>query len=94
VAGYGSETTTDEVLLGVDLQGRRIVITGTTSGLGEESTRALAAKGASITMAARDPEKMSWERSGMTSPFSSMNRASAGLTAMYPSRSTSGSMVG
>jgi NAD(P)-dependent dehydrogenase (short-subunit alcohol dehydrogenase family) len=57
VAGYGSETTTNEVLLGVDLRGKRIVITGTSSGLGEESTRALAAKGASITMAARDPEK-------------------------------------
>jgi len=57
VAGYGSETTTDEVLEGVDLRGLRILITGTSSGLGEESTRALAAKGASITMAARDPEK-------------------------------------
>jgi NAD(P)-dependent dehydrogenase (short-subunit alcohol dehydrogenase family) len=57
VAGYGSETTTDEILLGADLRGKRIVITGTSSGLGEESTRALAAKGASITMAARDPGK-------------------------------------
>ena len=57
MAGYGSETTTDEVLEGLDLSGRRIVITGTSSGLGEESTRALAASGAAITMAARDPEK-------------------------------------
>jgi NAD(P)-dependent dehydrogenase (short-subunit alcohol dehydrogenase family) len=57
VTEYGSETTTDEVLEGIDLSGRRIVITGTSSGLGEESTRALAAKGASISMAARDPGK-------------------------------------
>ena len=54
---YGAETTTDEVLEGVDLTGKRIVITGTSSGLGEESARALAAKGASVTMAARNPEK-------------------------------------
>ena len=54
MSGYGSETTTDEVLAGIDLAGRRIVITGTSSGLGEESTRALASRGAAITMAARN----------------------------------------
>ena len=57
MGGYGSETTTDEVLAGIDLTGRRVVITGTSSGLGEESTRALAAHGASITLAARNAEK-------------------------------------
>jgi NAD(P)-dependent dehydrogenase (short-subunit alcohol dehydrogenase family) len=54
---FSFDSTTDEVLDGVDLSGRRFVITGAASGLGEESTRALAAHGASILMLARDPEK-------------------------------------
>ena len=54
---FNEATTTDEVLEGVDLRGKRIVITGTSSGLGEESARAMSSKGASITMAARNSEK-------------------------------------
>ena len=51
------DTTTDEVLDGVDLTGRRIVITGAATGLGRESARALAAHGASITALARSNER-------------------------------------
>ena len=54
---FSRDTTTDEVLEGVDLAGKRIVITGTSSGLGRESARALASKGAAVTMLARNPEK-------------------------------------
>ncbi len=54
---FSFESTTDDVLDGMDLSGRRFVITGAASGLGEESTRALAANGASILMLARDPQK-------------------------------------
>ena len=54
---YDRDTTTDEVLAGVDLSAKRILITGTSSGLGRESARALASKGASITLAARDTNK-------------------------------------
>jgi NAD(P)-dependent dehydrogenase (short-subunit alcohol dehydrogenase family) len=54
---FSFESTTDDVLEGIDLTGRRIVITGAASGLGEESTRALAAHGASVLMLARDPQK-------------------------------------
>jgi len=54
---FDRDTTTDQVLEGVDLSGKHIVITGASSGLGEESARALASKGASITMLARDREK-------------------------------------
>ena len=54
---FSFESTTDDVLDGIDLSGRRFVITGAASGLGEESTRALAAHGASILLLARDPQK-------------------------------------
>jgi len=57
MVSYGADTTTDEILDGIDLTDRRIVITGASSGLGEESARALAARGAQVTMLARDPEK-------------------------------------
>jgi NAD(P)-dependent dehydrogenase (short-subunit alcohol dehydrogenase family) len=54
---FGSRTTTDEVLEGVDLTGRRVVITGAASGLGRESARALAAHGATVTVLARSEER-------------------------------------
>lgn len=54
---FSAESTTDEVLEGVDLSGRIVAITGASSGLGEESTRAMSAKGARILMLARDREK-------------------------------------
>ena len=44
----------DQVLDGVDLSGRVFVVTGSSSGLGEESARGLAARGAHVAMAARD----------------------------------------
>jgi NAD(P)-dependent dehydrogenase (short-subunit alcohol dehydrogenase family) len=54
---FSNQSTTDEVLQGLDLSGRRFVITGAASGLGEESTRALTAHGASVLMLARDQGK-------------------------------------
>ncbi len=54
---YGAETTTDQILDGLDLSGRRFVVTGSSSGLGEESARALTAAGAKVTMLARNAEK-------------------------------------
>ncbi len=51
---FGAETTTDEVMAGIDLSGRRALVTGASGGLGLETARALAAAGASVTMAVRD----------------------------------------
>ena len=56
-SGFGHHTTADEVLDGIDLSGRRVLITGGASGLGQETARAMAAKGAQIIIAARDMEK-------------------------------------
>jgi NAD(P)-dependent dehydrogenase (short-subunit alcohol dehydrogenase family) len=50
-------TTTDDVLEGVDLFGKRILITGVSAGLGVETARALAAHGAQVVGAARDLAK-------------------------------------
>lgn len=50
----GVETTTDEVLEGIDLTGKVAMVTGASGGLGAETARALASKGASVTIAARD----------------------------------------
>lgn len=48
----------NEVIDGVDLSGRTVVITGASSGLGRESARALAATGAHVVLAARNPEAL------------------------------------
>ena len=54
---FGAESTTDEVLRGVDLAGKRILVTGVSAGLGVETARALAAHGAEVVGAARDLQK-------------------------------------
>ena len=55
---YDSETTTDQVLEGHDLSGKTVFVTGAASGLGEETVRALASKGAAVVMAGRDQAKL------------------------------------
>ncbi|MEI9969338.1 MAG: SDR family NAD(P)-dependent oxidoreductase [Terracidiphilus sp.] len=54
---FGAKSTTDEVLAGVDLKGKRILVTGVSAGLGVETARALAAHGADVVGAVRDLEK-------------------------------------
>ena len=54
---FGAQSTTDEVLEGVDLSGRRVLVTGVSAGLGVETARALAAHGAHVVGAARDLAK-------------------------------------
>lgn len=48
------ESTAAEVVAGVDLTGRRVVVTGGASGIGIETVRALAGAGAEVTLAVRD----------------------------------------
>ncbi len=54
---FGSESTTDDVLEGVDLSGQRVLITGASAGLGQETARALAAHGADVVLGVRDLAK-------------------------------------
>jgi NAD(P)-dependent dehydrogenase (short-subunit alcohol dehydrogenase family) len=54
---FGATSTTDEVLQGVDLSGKRVLITGVSAGLGVETARALAAHGAEVVGAVRSLSK-------------------------------------
>jgi len=56
-SAFGATSTTDDVLAGIDLSGKRILITGVSAGLGVETARALVAHGASIVGAARSLDK-------------------------------------
>jgi NAD(P)-dependent dehydrogenase (short-subunit alcohol dehydrogenase family) len=51
------QTTTDQVLEDVDLTGKVAIVTGASGGLGAETARSLAARGAAVTLTARDTKK-------------------------------------
>ena len=57
VGAFGATSTTDDVLAGVDLGGKRVLVTGVSAGLGVETARALAAHGAQVVGAVRDLAK-------------------------------------
>jgi NAD(P)-dependent dehydrogenase (short-subunit alcohol dehydrogenase family) len=52
--GFSFESTAAEVVAGVDLTGRRVIVTGGASGIGIETARALASAGAEVTLAVRN----------------------------------------
>lgn len=52
---FTASSTADEVLHGVDLTGVRALVTGSSSGIGRETARALTAAGAAVTLAVRNP---------------------------------------
>lgn len=54
---FGATSTTDDVLEGVNLSGKRVLVTGVSAGLGVETARTLAAHGAYVIGAARDLKK-------------------------------------
>jgi NAD(P)-dependent dehydrogenase (short-subunit alcohol dehydrogenase family) len=54
---FGAQSTAAEVVAGVDLTGRRAIVTGGASGIGIETARALAGAGAEVTLAVRKLEQ-------------------------------------
>ena len=66
---FGFDSTAAEVIDGVDLTGKRAIVTGASSGIGVETARALASAGADVTLAVRDPsqgERIAAEFGGAT----------------------------
>jgi NAD(P)-dependent dehydrogenase (short-subunit alcohol dehydrogenase family) len=53
---FSFESTAAEVVAGIDLTGRRVIVTGGASGIGIETARALAGAGAEVTLAVRNAE--------------------------------------
>jgi NAD(P)-dependent dehydrogenase (short-subunit alcohol dehydrogenase family) len=63
---FGAKSTTEDVLAGIELKGKRILVTGVSAGIGVETARALVAHGASVVGAARDLEKAKRATSGVS----------------------------
>ncbi|HEY9414354.1 MAG TPA: SDR family NAD(P)-dependent oxidoreductase [Pseudonocardia sp.] len=64
-SGFGAGSTAAEVLTGVDLSGKVAIVTGGYSGIGLETTRALAAAGAHVVVPARRPDNARQELAGI-----------------------------
>jgi NAD(P)-dependent dehydrogenase (short-subunit alcohol dehydrogenase family) len=56
-SGFDSKSTTADVIKGIDLKGKIAIVTGGNTGIGLETTKTLAAAGATVIVAARDIEK-------------------------------------
>jgi NAD(P)-dependent dehydrogenase (short-subunit alcohol dehydrogenase family) len=54
---FNAETTAEEVVKGLDLSGKTIVVTGSSAGLGTETARVLAKAGATVVLVARNADK-------------------------------------
>jgi pyruvate/2-oxoglutarate dehydrogenase complex dihydrolipoamide dehydrogenase (E3) component len=54
VTPFGAGSTAADVVAGIDLTGRRAIVTGGASGIGVETARALAGAGAEVTLAVRN----------------------------------------
>jgi NAD(P)-dependent dehydrogenase (short-subunit alcohol dehydrogenase family) len=57
VSGFGFDSTAEEVTAGLDLSGMTALVTGSNSGIGYETARVLALRGARVICAARNAEK-------------------------------------
>jgi NAD(P)-dependent dehydrogenase (short-subunit alcohol dehydrogenase family) len=53
---FGAQSTAAEVVAGIDITGRRAIVTGGASGIGLETARALASADGEVTLAVRNPE--------------------------------------
>ncbi len=64
-SGFNAQSTTHDVIKGIDLTGRIAIVTGGNTGIGLETTRTLAAAGATVVVPARDTDKARRNLRGM-----------------------------
>ncbi|MEU4712483.1 SDR family NAD(P)-dependent oxidoreductase [Micromonospora purpureochromogenes] len=75
---FTARATAAEIVEGVDLTERRMIVTGGASGIGLETTRALAGAGAEVTVATRDPARAA----DLVEEFSGSGRGSVRAAAL------------
>jgi len=63
-SGFGAASTAADVIRGIDLAGKIVIVTGGYSGLGRETTRVFQVAGAKVIVPARDQEKASMALAG------------------------------
>lgn len=56
-SGFNASSTTSDVIKGISLEGKNVIVTGGNAGIGLETTKTLANAGATVIVAARDIEK-------------------------------------
>ena len=84
---FGAESTAAEVAAGIDLSGRRAIVTGGSSGIGVETARALAGAGAEVTLAVRDTGAGDRTAAEITATTGNAPSTSAGSTSPTRRRS-------
>src|SRR5579871_3266157 len=67
--GFGFSTTAEEATAGADLHGKTMLVTGCNSGLGRETARVLALRGARVVATARTVEKAREALAGLGGDF-------------------------
>lgn len=75
---FGATSTADEVLADVDLKGKRFLITGASSGIGLETARALAARGAEVVGTVRGAASQTGGMESITLDLASLQSVRAG----------------
>src|SRR5437868_3413294 len=73
---FGRTSTTDDVLGTMNLRGKRVLVTGVSAGLGIETARALAARGAEVVGTARDLAKARKATEGIAMQLVALDLAS------------------
>jgi len=74
-SGFGYRSTAADVLKGIDLTGKNVIVTGGYSGIGIEAVRALVNAGASVTVPARRPDKAREELAGIGAEVAELDLA-------------------
>jgi NAD(P)-dependent dehydrogenase (short-subunit alcohol dehydrogenase family) len=89
------DTTTDQVLDGVRLDGRTALVTGATTGLGLETARALAAAGATVLLGARSDEKAAAAKAAITEqvPGAALEHVVVDLTSLASIRAAAADVL-